>query len=102
MAHFKYQLDQSVNHLERMFPSKRVVTNKSLGFDESTPDEELVAYASEKGHLLITANTKNHDFENAARKLIAQSSKKENGCTRVPGLVLLLSNERIIQERILR
>jgi hypothetical protein len=53
MAHFKFQLDQSVDHLEKLFSDKRVVTNKTLGFDEDARDEELVDHASLKGHVLI-------------------------------------------------
>jgi hypothetical protein len=102
MAHFKYQLDQSVNHLEHIIPAKRVVTNKTLGLDEDTPDEVLVEEASVRGNLIVTANTKRHDFENAIRKYVSQSSRKQNGCTRINGLILLLSNERIVQERLWR
>src|SRR5262249_15067515 len=38
VAHFKFQLDQSVNHLEDIFPKKRVVTNKTLGFPPNLRD----------------------------------------------------------------
>jgi hypothetical protein len=31
-----------------------------------------------------------------------QSSKKENGCARVPGLILLLDNDKLIQQRMLK
>lgn len=99
VSHFKFQLDQTVNHLEDFFPAKRVVTNKTLGFRQEMPDEELVAYASLNGHLLVTANRR--DFERDAKACVAQSSKKPNGCSRVPGLILLFSNDEIVQRRML-
>lgn len=101
MGHFKIQLDQSVNHLEDMFPSKKVVTNETLGLPQHASDDEVVAEASAGGNLLITANRMHHDFENAIKSRVAQSSKKGNGCTRTSGLVLLFSNDELVQRRML-
>ena len=42
------------------------------------------------------------DFEHAIAKYVARSSKKQFGCNRVPGLILLLSNDRFVQERLLK
>lgn len=100
MSGFKFQIDQSVNHLTNLFPKKRVATNKTLGVDEKTPDDELVEIASIQRNLIVTANR--GDFEHAIKKYVARSSKKQFGCKRVPGLVLLLSNDKLTQERLLK
>jgi uncharacterized protein with PIN domain len=100
VASFKFQIDQSVSHLARLFPKKRVATNQSLGISENASDEELVEIASFQRNLIITANR--GDFEHAIKKYVARSSKKQFGCKRVPGLVLLLSNDKLAQERMLK
>jgi hypothetical protein len=100
VASFKFQIDQSVNHLAKLFPKKRVATNQSLGVSENASDEELVEIASLQRNLIITANR--GDFEHAIKKYVARSSRKQYGCKRVPGLVLLLSNDKITQERMLK
>lgn len=100
MSHFKFQLDQTVPHLHKVIPSKRVATNKSLGLDESASDDDIVEEASSRGNIIVTSNTKRHDFENAVRERLSKSSKKPNGCTKVNGLILLLSNDEIVQQRL--
>jgi hypothetical protein len=100
MSHLKFQLDQTVTHLHKIIPAKRVATNKSLGLDESASDEQIVEEASFRGNIIVTTNTKRHDFENAIRERVSQSSKKPNGCTKVNGLILLLSNDEIVQQRL--
>jgi hypothetical protein len=56
MARFKFMLDRGVNHLKDCFPPKRVVTTETLGLRPTLPDEEIIEYASENGHLLVASN----------------------------------------------
>ena len=100
MAHFKFMLDRGVTHLLDCFPAKRVLSTETLGFRSNLPDDEIVAYASEKGYLLVASNRR--DFLRDAKRHIAQSSKKQSGCCRIPGMVLLVPNEEIIQRRVLK
>jgi hypothetical protein len=100
VAHFKFLLDQSVIHLESLFPPKRVITLKSLGLAENTADAEIVEAASINNFLLVTSNRK--DFLPLVRAYIAKSRKKEGGCQRVSGLILLVPNEQYAQKRVLQ
>lgn len=100
MGHFKFMLDRGVNHLLDCFPAKRVVSTETLGFPSNCPDDEIVAHASEKGYLLVASNRR--DFVRDAKRHIAQSSKKQFGCCRVPGMVLLVPNDAMTQRRILK
>lgn len=100
MAHFKFMLDRGVTHLLDCFPAKRVVSIESLGLPSNLPDDEIVAYASEKGYLLVASNRR--DFLRDAKRHVAQSSKKQYGCLRIPGMILLVPNEEIIQRRVLK
>jgi Domain of unknown function (DUF5615) len=101
MGHFKILLDRSLSpDLQKCFPSKHVLTTESLGLPQHTPDAEIVAIASQNKYLLVAANRS--DFERFAREHIATTSKKENGCARVNGLILLIPNEEIVQERVLK
>jgi hypothetical protein len=56
MAHFKFMLDRGVNHLLDCFPRMRVVSTESFGLRANLPDEDVVAFASDHGHLLVTSN----------------------------------------------
>jgi hypothetical protein len=100
MAHFKFLLDRGVTHLQNCFPPKQVVTTVSLGLPQHTPDEEIVETASEKGYTLVAANR--CDFEKFSRAHIATTSKKRTGCARVCGMILLIPNDEIVQERVLK
>jgi hypothetical protein len=100
MGHFKFMLDRGVNHLLDCFPAKRVVSTETLGLRSNLPDDEVIAYASEKAYLLIASNRR--DFVHQVQRFVAQSSKKQFGCCRVPGMVLLVPNEEIVQKRILK
>lgn len=100
MAHFKFMLDRGVNHLLDCFPPKRVVSTETLGLRSNMPDDKIVEEASIRGHILLASNRR--DFLEDAKRYIAQSSKKEGGCRRVPGMILLVPNEEIAQRRILK
>ena len=91
MAHFKFMLDRGINHLLDCFPAKRVVSTETLGLRSNLPDDEIVAYASERGHLLVASNRR--DFLRDAERHVAQSSRKPTGCHRVRGMVLLVPSE---------
>src|SRR2546425_1645246 len=97
MAHFKFMLDRGVSHLRDCFPEKRVVSTETLGFRPNLDDDEIVEYASENGYLLVASNRR--DFVRDAERHVAQSSRKQFGCCRVPGMILLVPNEEIIQRR---
>ena len=100
MGHFKFMLDRGVSHLLDCFPAKRVVSTETLGLRSTLSDDEIVAYASEKGYLLVASNRR--DFLRDAKRHVAQSSKKQFGCCRIPGLILLVPNEEIVQRRVLK
>ena len=100
MAHFKFMLDRGVAHLAHGFPAKRVVTTESLGLPGNLPDEDIVEIASSNKYLLVAANR--CDFVPLARAQVAKSSKKERGCCRVCGLIMLAPNEQLVQERALK
>jgi predicted nuclease of predicted toxin-antitoxin system len=80
MGHFKFLLDHGVKHLAHCFPAKRVVTTEELGLPETTPDDEIIAAASQNNYLLIAANRK--DFESMVPAYIKTSTKKADGCRR--------------------
>lgn len=65
----------------------------------TTPDSEIVAIASEKGHLLIASNRR--DFVRDVAHHVRQSSRKRFGCKRVPGIILLVPNDELTQRRVL-
>lgn len=100
MSHFKFMLDRGVNHLIDLFPPKRVVSTETLGLKVNLPDDEVVAYASEHGHLLVASNRR--DFVRDAAKHVAQSSKSPSGCRRVCGMILLVPNDEMTQRRVLK
>jgi hypothetical protein len=100
MAHFKFLLDRSVKSLTPCFPDKRVETTESIGLPDDAPDETIVAEASTGKFLLVAANR--CDFRECVRNYVAQSSKKPMGCHAVNGMVLLIPNERHVQEKILK
>jgi hypothetical protein len=100
MAHFKVLLDQSLTHLAKHFPSKRVATFESLGLPKNASDTEIVAEASKHRLLMVVSNKR--DFLPAIRAHVAKSTKKEFGCRRVCGLIVLVPNEEHIQERVLK
>jgi len=93
-------LDRGVTHLQDCFPARRVVSTQSLGLRANLPDDEIVAYASENGYLLVASNRR--DFLRDAKSHVVQSSKKQYGCCRIPGMILLVPNEEIIQRRVLK
>jgi hypothetical protein len=99
MGHIKFMLDRGVNHLLDCFPAKRVVSTETLGFRSNLPDDEIVAEASERGYLLVASNRR--DFVQDVNQHVAKSRKKEGGCCRVPGMILLVPNEEIAQRRVL-
>lgn len=93
-------LDRGVSHLLDCFPPKRVVSTETLGLPSNLPDDEIVAYASEKGYLLVASNRR--DFVRDVERHVAQSSKKQFGCCRVPGMLLFVPNEEITQRRVMK
>lgn len=98
--HFKFMLDRGVNHLIDLFPPKRVVSTETLGLRGNLPDDEVVAYASEHGYLLVASNRR--DFVRDVASHVAQSSKSPFGCRRVCGLILLVPNDEMTQRRVLK
>ncbi|SRR6266567_4656342 len=100
MAHFKFLLDRSVKSLAHCFPDKRVETSESVGLPDNAPDEDIVAEASTGKYLLVSANR--CDFRKCVRDYVARSSKKPMGCCAVNGMILLIPNERHIQEKVLK
>jgi hypothetical protein len=99
VAHFKFMLDRGVGHLLDCFPRKRVVSVETLGLRSNLPDDEIVAEASTRGYLLVASNRR--DFVRDVENYVAQSSKKSNGCCRVPGMILIVPNGEIAQRRVL-
>jgi hypothetical protein len=99
MAHFKFMLDRGVNHLQDCFPSKRAVSTETLGLRPTLDDDKIIEYASIRGHLLVASNRR--DFLRDAKLHVAKSRKKESGCCRVPGMILLIPNDEITQRRVL-
>ena len=100
MAHFKILLDRSLSPaLRACFPGKQVLTTESIGLPQQASDEEIIALASVKKYLLVAANRAH--FIDKAQKYVATTSKKPNGCARVCGLILLVPNEKELQERAL-
>jgi hypothetical protein len=81
------------------FRPKAAVSTESLGLRSNLPDDDVVAFASEYGHLLVASNRR--DFVRDAAAHVAKSSKKPNGCCRVPGMILLVPNDEITQRRVL-
>ena len=67
MARFKFMLDRGVTHLRDCFAPKRVVSTETLGLRENLPDDEIVAYASQKGYLLVASNRR--DFLRDAKRM---------------------------------
>jgi hypothetical protein len=100
MAHFKFMLDRGVSHLLDCFPTKRVVSTETLGLRSNLSDDEILTYASERGYLIVASNRR--DFLLYAKRHVAQSSKKQFGCCRIPGMILLVPNEEIAQRRVLK
>jgi uncharacterized protein DUF5615 len=99
MAHFKFLIDQGVHHLAEHFPPKRVVTLKTLGLREDTSDDDILDAASVRKWVLVTANRR--DFLSLARAYVAKSTKKTDGCHRVPGMILIVPNDAHSQHRAL-
>jgi hypothetical protein len=126
VPHFKFLLDRGVNHLRDCFPSKRVASTETLGLRSTLPDDvctkcwassslpsgraisrgrprdlfSIIQHASTKGYLLVASNRR--DFLRDAKRYIAQSSKKDRGCCRVSGMILLVPNDEITQRRALK
>ena len=92
-------LDRGVGHLLDCFPRKCVVSVETLGLPSNLPDDEIVAEASARGYLLVASNRR--DFVRDVDKHVAQSSKKPNGCCRMPGMILIVPNVEIAQRRVL-
>jgi Domain of unknown function (DUF5615) len=97
MASFKFLLDNDVRHLSSCFPSKQTVQLEDVGLDRDASDEDIVAEASLHSYVIVTNNRR--DFEHEVPTRIAESSKKDQGCTQVHGLVIILPSERLKQER---
>jgi hypothetical protein len=99
MSHFKFVLDQSVKHLADHFTSGHVMTLKDIGLPENASDADIVERVGDCNFTLVAANRK--DFLPLVRAYIAASRKKEGGCQRFQGLVLLIPNEEHVQRRAL-
>ncbi len=97
MASFKFLLDNDVRHLASCFPAKQTCQLEDVGLKPSATDDEVVAAASQSGHIIVTNNRR--DFEHEVDSRIAQSSKKDGGCTQVHGLIIVLPSERLKQEQ---
>lgn len=100
MSHFKFLLDESVKHLARRFPAKRVFTLESLALPRDAPDDDILDVASIRNCLLVVSNRR--DFLPKIRAYVAKSTKKAGGCRRVPGLIVFVPNEEHAQVRLLR
>lgn len=92
-----FLLDNDVRHLASCFPSKQTLQLEDVGLPKDADDPEIVEIASGENLTIITNNRRH--FESDVAKRIAESSKKENGCTQVHGLVIVLPSERLKQER---
>lgn len=92
-------LDTGVSHLLNCFPRKRVVSVATLGLPANLPDDQIVEEASTRSYTLVASNRR--DFIRDVEKYVAQSSRKPNGCCRVPGMILLVPNGEIAQRRVL-
>lgn len=99
MAKFKFLLDNCVRHLDAVLPPKLTVHLTDVGLEADSPDEDVVAEASQHGFIVITHNRR--DFESAVKARIAETSKKRLGCTQVHGLVIVKPSDKITQERAL-
>ena len=77
-----------------------MVSTETLGLRANLPDDEVVAFASEHGHLLVASNRR--DFVRDVTDYVARSSKKPFGCCRVPGMILLVPNDEMTQRRVLK
>jgi hypothetical protein len=97
MASFKFLLDNDVRHLASCFPNKQTVQLEDIGLDRDALDEDIVAEASLHSFVIVTNNRRDFEYEVPTR--IAESSKKDQGCTQVHGLVIILPSLRLKQER---
>jgi hypothetical protein len=98
MANFRFLLDNCVRHLHSAMPPKQAVFLEEAGLSPDAPDDNVVEVASVKGLLIVTNNRRHFEQEVAAR--IAESSRKNDGCTQVQGLVVVVPSDAIIQERV--
>ena len=78
-------------------PASETVQLEDVGLDRDASDEYIVAEASQRGYVIVTNNRR--DFEHEVPTRIAESSKKDQGCTQVHGLVIILPSDRLKQER---
>jgi len=97
MAGFKFLLDNDVRHLQAVLPPKQTVMLEDVGLEPASPDDDVVVVASGDNLLIVTNNRR--DFEHKIKARIAASTKKENGCTQVHGLVVVVPTEAISQTR---
>jgi len=99
MAKFKFLLDNDVRHLQAVLPPKQTVHLEEIGLRPSSPDGDVVEAASVKGLLIVTNNRR--DFEQWVDARIAETSRKDDGCTQVQGLVVVVPSDAISQARAL-
>jgi uncharacterized protein with PIN domain len=97
MASFKFLLDNDVRHLSSCFPPKQTCQLEDVGLEASASDAQIVAIASQGGHIIVTNNRR--DFERDVQRRVAASSKKGGGCTQVHGLIVVLPSDRLKQEQ---
>lgn len=99
MAGYKFLLDNDVRHLSVCFPAKQTIQLEDVGLAPSSSDQQIIATASEQGHIIITNNRR--DFDRDVPSHIAETSKKRLGCTQVRGLVIVLPSDSLKQQNAL-
>jgi hypothetical protein len=99
MASYRFLLDNCVRHVASCFPPKLTRQLEEAGLSAKARDEEIIAEASQRGYIIVTNNR--DDFEQKITSYIAQSSKKDTGCTQVHGLVVLVPSEALKQKHAL-
>src|SRR5271156_1742422 len=95
MASFKFLLDNDVRGVADALPPKQVRQLEDVGLAADAEDKEVVEVASLEGLILVTHNRK--DFERFVPERIAESTKKDDGCTQVHGLIIVLPTTLVEQ-----
>ncbi len=97
MPKISFLLDNDVRHLSNILPPKQAVQLEDAGLDPWSSDSDIVEALSATQLLLITNNRR--DFERDVNARIGETSRRADGCTQVHGLVIILPNDGISQER---
>jgi hypothetical protein len=100
MASYKFLLDNCVRHLASVFPDSQTLQLEHVDLKANDSDADIVAVASENKYIIVTNNRRH--FEHEVVERIAESSKKQFGCTQVHGLIIVLPVDQLKQERAIR